>query len=154
MRTLASKMYGGYYVLARGLIVPPRPPPPAWDPTPKPCRVYPQSILHQILPYPPPCHIATQRKRSPRAHHFRKPLTTQRPRPPVAVQQVTFDEKSPADLLQQLNEIFTAIDPQQTSEQDEPSDAGTTRMVSFLVMLKFPVPEHEREVFRQRLAVG
>lgn len=72
----------------------------------------------------------------------------------MASSQVTFDEKSPADLLQQLNEIFVAIDPQQTSEHDEPGDAGTTRMMSFLVMLKFPVPEHQREGFRQGLAVG
>ncbi|CAM9445118.1 unnamed protein product [Ectocarpus sp. 13 AM-2016] len=67
---------------------------------------------------------------------------------------VAFDEKSPADLLQQLNEIFTAIDPQQMSEQDEPGDASTTRMMSFLVMLKFPIPDHEREGFRRGLAVG
>ncbi|CAM9655092.1 unnamed protein product [Pylaiella littoralis] len=67
---------------------------------------------------------------------------------------VTFDEKSPADLLQQLDEIFTAIDPQQTSEQHEPGDASTTRMMSFLVMLKFPVPEPQREEFRRGLAVG
>ena len=68
--------------------------------------------------------------------------------------QVSFDEKSPADLLQVLNEIFSAIDPQQTSEQDEPDDAGTTRLLSFLVMLKFPIPEHQRDDFRRGLAVG
>ncbi|CAN0102710.1 unnamed protein product, partial [Laminaria digitata] len=67
---------------------------------------------------------------------------------------VSFDEKSPADLLQVLNEIFSAIDPQQTSEQDEPDDAGTTRLLSFLVMLKFPIREHQRDDFRRGLAVG
>lgn len=68
---------------------------------------------------------------------------------------VTFDEKSPADLLQSLNEIFSAIDPQQTADQrEEPDDVGTTRMMSFLVMLKFPIPEHQREDFRRGLSVG
>jgi len=120
------------------------------------------SFNHQ---YPPRyvCTIHTsERQRARKAELFHKPhdlQNTQHPtrppaRSPAAGSQVTFDEKSPADLLQQLNEIFTAIDPQQTSEQDEPSDAATTRMMSFLVMLKFPVPEHEREGFRQRLSVG
>lgn len=67
---------------------------------------------------------------------------------------MTFDEKSPADLMQTFNEIFSAIDPQQTPDQDELKDAATARTLSFLVMLKFPIPAHQREDFRAGLATG
>lgn len=67
---------------------------------------------------------------------------------------MTFDEKSPADLMQTFNEIFSAIDPQQTPDQDEPEDAATARMLSFLVMLKFPIPARQREDFRVGLTTG
>lgn len=41
------------------------------------------------------------------------------------------------------------IDPQQASDQNaESDDAATIRMLSFLIMLKFPVPDHQREEFR------
>lgn len=97
-----------------------------------------------LLAYADKQKVKTIKKNPPRQHNTHE----------CCLSQVTFDEKSPADLLQQLNEIFVAIDPQQTSEHDEPGDAGTTRMMSFLVMLKFPLPEHQRESFRQGLAVG
>lgn len=69
--------------------------------------------------------------------------------------QVTFDDKCPADLVQTLHEIFATIDPQQTADQSEESeDAASIRMLSFLIMLKFPMQEHQREDFRLGLAAG
>lgn len=70
----------------------------------------------------------------------------------TTTKQVTFDEKSATDLLQTLNEVLSAIDPQQTFDHDEPEDATITRMLSFLVMLKFPIPEQQD--FRMGLATG
>ena len=68
--------------------------------------------------------------------------------------QVTFDEKSPAELLAYLNEIFHVIDPMQKAEPDEPDDVRNARMLSFLAMLKFPLPENQREGFACGLSAG
>ncbi|CAM9341531.1 unnamed protein product [Ascophyllum nodosum] len=67
---------------------------------------------------------------------------------------VTFDEKSPAELLAYLNEIFHVIDPMQKAEPDEPDDVRNARMLSFLAMLKFPLPENQREGFAYGLSAG
>ncbi|CAM9904484.1 unnamed protein product, partial [Choristocarpus tenellus] len=69
---------------------------------------------------------------------------------------VDFDEKSPQDLLQTLNEVLVTIDPEQASPEtkDEQVEATATRMVSFLVMLKFNIPDRQRETFYHGFMTG
>lgn len=52
---------------------------------------------------------------------------------------VSFDEKSPAELLQLLNDVFAELDKSHKVDvRDEPPELGGPRMVSFLQVLKFP----------------
>ncbi|CAM9842685.1 unnamed protein product [Discosporangium mesarthrocarpum] len=70
---------------------------------------------------------------------------------------VDFDEKSPADLLQVLTEVLGTIDPEQAASfnsRDEPENATAARILSFLVVLKFNVQEHQNDDFCNGLIAG
>ncbi len=55
--------------------------------------------------------------------------------------QVTFDEKSPHELLQILNDVFAALDSAHERDvRDEPPEVAGPRMINFLAILKFPLP--------------
>ncbi len=60
---------------------------------------------------------------------------------PAACAQVTFDEKSPQELLQILNDICAGLDSAHERDiRDEAPEATGVRLLSFLAVLKFPLP--------------
>jgi intraflagellar transport protein 81 len=69
---------------------------------------------------------------------------------------VEFDEKSPLELIAVLNDVFAAVDPQQSTAdaRDEPEDARASRLMGFLQMLKFEVPPQQAEAFAAGLGSG
>lgn len=71
-------------------------------------------------------------------------------------QQVDFDEKSPLELLQLLNDVLAAMDSQMEADvREENDDARVARTMNFVNMLKFPFPdEGQRESCARGLAVG
>ncbi|CAM9267755.1 unnamed protein product, partial [Chrysoparadoxa australica] len=70
---------------------------------------------------------------------------------------VEFDEKSPLQLIQTLQEVLEEIDDRQKQDEDvrdEPQDIRGSRMLTFLRMLKFPVQGNEQEGLHRGLAIG
>jgi len=61
--------------------------------------------------------------------------------------QVDFDEKTPAELLQCVNDVFALMSPEMSGDvRDETLDQRTTRYTAFLTMLKCPeIPRDEQE---------
>lgn len=54
---------------------------------------------------------------------------------------MTFDELSPSELLQLLNDVFAHLDEAHKIDvRDEPPDIGGPRMLQFLKVLKVSVP--------------
>jgi hypothetical protein len=96
-------------------------------------------------------------------------------RPHGCLPQVDFDEKSPIELLQVLNDVFAKLEPQmavsapppctrrgrmgvgvpdpvcceQVDVRDENAEARLARMLQFLAMLKFQIDESQRASFEQ-----
>ena len=63
---------------------------------------------------------------------------TAHPAPPP---QVSFDEKSPTELLQLLNDVFAELDKaHRVDVRDEPPEVAAPRMINFLHVIKFPLP--------------
>ena len=60
---------------------------------------------------------------------------------PPFVRQVTFDEKSPQELLQILNDVCAALDSSHDRDvRDEAPEVTGHRLLTFLSVLKFPLP--------------
>lgn len=77
--------------------------------------------------------------------------------PPFSLnmQLVDFDEKSPLELLQILNDVFSEMDSQMKMDvRDEPEEARANRMMMFLAMLKFKIPDESRDTFTEGLMYG
>ena len=55
--------------------------------------------------------------------------------------QVTFDEKSPQELLQILNDVLAELDSAHERDvRDEVPEVTGPRIINFLAVLKFPLP--------------
>ncbi|KAG5191213.1 intraflagellar transport protein 81 [Tribonema minus] len=69
---------------------------------------------------------------------------------------VDFDEQSPAELLQTLNDVFATIDPQHAPPppRDEPEDVRAQRIMAFLQMLKFEVGQDQADYLAAGLGSG
>jgi hypothetical protein len=62
-------------------------------------------------------------------------------RPPF---QVAFDEKTPQELLQILNDVFVALDPRHNVDlRAEPAGVTAARLVEFLGILKYAFPSSD-----------
>lgn len=80
-------------------------------------------------------------------YHLKISLPCFPPRP-----QVTFDEKSPQELLQILNDVCAALDSvHERDVRDEAPDQLGFRLVSFLAVLKFPLPPDVYVILLQHL---
>ncbi len=56
--------------------------------------------------------------------------------------QVTFDEKPALELLQLCNDVFAELDKAHRVEvRDEPPELTGPRMINFLHVIKFPLPQ-------------
>jgi hypothetical protein len=65
------------------------------------------------------------------------------PPPSHAHAQVTFDEKvsNPVEALQLLNDVFAELDrSHRVDAREEPADVAAGRLVTFLQVLKYPLP--------------
>lgn len=69
---------------------------------------------------------------------------------------VTFDEKTPFELLQILNDVLEYLDPShgKVDLRDEPQEQTGTRMAQFLHMLKFQYPQNQIDEFKAGLVNG
>lgn len=55
---------------------------------------------------------------------------------------VTFDELSPVELFQLMNDVFAELDKAHKLDvREESKDAAAPRIVNFLILLKYPVPD-------------
>ncbi len=65
-----------------------------------------------------------------------------------------FDSKSSLELLDLMCEIVCAIDPEQEEIYKEPTDFRVRRIIQFLVVMKFNIPEEQMEDFQNLLLDG
>jgi hypothetical protein len=65
-----------------------------------------------------------------------------------------FDSKSSIELLDILCEVVVAIDPEQESIQNDPPDFRVQRIIQFLLVMKFNIPEDQMEDFQGLLMSG
>ena len=106
------------------------------------------SILNTILisKHPPKFAAALESK----THNTTNPL--------FLLRQVDFDEKSPAELLQLLNDIFSTMDESMKGDvRDEEDVTRSSRMGNFLLMLKCPLlppDDARRQHFMEQFGVG
>lgn len=68
--------------------------------------------------------------------------------PRARLTQVEFDEKTPQDLLQILNDVFAELDSRhQMNLRDEPPEQTGARMIELLALLKYQLPTTDMCVF-------
>lgn len=65
-----------------------------------------------------------------------------------------FDSKSYSEIFDIMCEIVYTVDPEQDAILREPSDAQVTRIINFLTMMKFNIPEDQMEDFYNLLLGG
>jgi len=64
------------------------------------------------------------------------------------------DSKTSLELLDLMSEIVCAIDPEQGEIYNEPTDLRVRRIIQFLVVMKFNIPEEQMEDFQNLLLDG
>jgi len=65
-----------------------------------------------------------------------------------------FDSKNSLELLDLMSEIVCAIDPEQEEIYKEPTDFRVRRIIQFLIVMKFNIPEEQMEDFQNLLLEG